>query len=334
MPCTGRHDPASAGGATEIPNQDTRIIVPVTAVTEEAREQQLAWEARQRPRAGIAAIAAAVLMIGGFFWWASMLRDTPRAGFLESLGQAPADGPIGTQPSVQTTGLQYYVDNTLGFIGAGIVQGLAPLALAWVLTFLAAATRARRPEFPRLAVYVGLVGAVLLGLATMLLPIDRVIAFNDFLDGERTVDDARNIGGSVSVTAELLAYVGQFLLAAGMLLVSLNAMRAGLLTRFLGILGVISGVLFVFPQLMPLPVVQAFWLIVLGLTLLGVGRTQLPPAWQTGKAEPWPSAQQAAARRREVEERKQGIRPEPEPARVPAARPHPSSKKRKRKRRD
>jgi hypothetical protein len=307
----------------------------LAAVTEDAREQQLAWEARQRPRAGIAAIAAAVLMIGGFFWWAGLLRDTPRAGFLESLGNTAADGPIGTQPSVQAAGLQYYVDNSLGFIGAGIVQGLAPLALAWVITLPAAATRARRPEFPRPAVYVGLVGAVLLGLATMLLPIDRIITFNDFLDSERTVDDARSLGGSLSVTAELLAYVGQFLLAAGMLLVSLNAMRAGLLTRFLGILGVISGVLFVFPQLMPLPVVQAFWLVALGLTLLGVGRTQLPPAWRTGNAEPWPSAQQAAARRREAEERRQGIRPEPEPepARVPPARPHPSSKKRKRKRR-
>ena len=99
----------------------------------------------------------------------------------------------------------------------------------------------------------------------------------------------------MSVTAELLAYVGQFLLAAGMLLVSLNAMRAGLLTRFLGILGVVSGVLFVFPQLMPLPVVQAFWLIALGLTLLGVGRTQLPPALadRQGRAV----AERAAGRR-------------------------------------
>jgi hypothetical protein len=308
----------------------------VAAVAEDAREQQLAWEARQRPRAGIAAILAAVLMIGGFLWWASLLRDSPRAGFLEALGRAAADGPIGGQPSVQTAGLQYYVDNAVGFIAAGIVQGLAPLALAWAVTFLAAATRARRPEFPRPAVYIALVGAVLLGLATLLLPVDRVVSFNDFLDSGRTVDDARSLDSSLSMTAELLAYIGQFLLAAGLLLVSLNAMRAGLVTRFLGILGVISGVLAVFPQLMPLPVVQAFWLIALGLMLLGVGRTPLPPAWRTGKAEPWPSPQEAAARRREAEERRQGIvrdEPEPAPKPAPAARPHPSSKKRKRKRR-
>ena len=73
--------------------------------------------------------------------------------------------------------------------------------------------------------------------------------------------------------------------------------------------------------------------------LLGVGRTQLPPAWRTGQAEPWPSAQEGAARRREAEERQQGIEPQARAraraqARAAAARPHPSSKKRKRKRRD
>jgi hypothetical protein len=304
----------------------------VTAVAEDAREQQLAWEARQRPRAGAAAIAAAILMLAGFIWWGVVLRDLPAAGFLESLGNLQKPGPIGTQPSVQNAAVQYYVDNAVGFIGNAVLRGLGTLAFGWVVTFIAAATRARRAEFPRVAVYVALIGAVLLGLGTIVQPIDRTIAFSAYLDGPQTVDEARELGTSVVVTAELLRYVGQFLVAAGVLLVSLNAMRAGLLTRFLGILGVVSGVLFVFPQLMPLPVVQAFWLIALGMMLLGVGRTELPPAWRTGKAEPWPSAQEGAARRRAEEERRQGIEPAPEPA--PAARPHPSLKKRKRKRRD
>ena len=311
----------------------------MAVVAEDAREQQLAWEARQRPRAGVAAIASAVLMLAGFIWWGAVLRDLPSADFLDSLGNAAASGPIGEQPSVQTPAVEYYVDHAFGFIGNALLRGLGILALAWVVTFLAAATRARRAEFPRIAIYVALVGGVLLALGTIVQPIDRTIAFNNFLDTPRTVDDARRLGVTVVVTAELMRYIGQFLLAAGLLLVSLNAMRAGLLTRFLGILGVVSGVLFVFPQLMPLPVVQAFWLVALGLMLLGVGRTQLPPAWRTGQAEPWPSAQESAARRRAAEERKQGIEPKPEPAPAPkpataAARPHPSSKKRKRKRRD
>jgi hypothetical protein len=116
-------------------------------------------------------------------------------------------------------------------------------------------------------------------------------------------------------------------------------MRAGLLTRFLGILGVVAGVLGVLPQLMPMPIVQSFWLIAVGLLLMGAGRAGLPPAWRTGRAEPWPTAREAAEQRREAEERRQGIRREEpktaerEPERVPAGRPHPSSKKRKRKRR-
>ena len=89
----------------------------MTAVAEDAREQQLAWEARQRPRAGAAAIAAAILMLGGFIWWGIVLRDLPPAGFLESLGNLQQPGPIGEQPSVQNDAVQYYVDNAVGFIG-------------------------------------------------------------------------------------------------------------------------------------------------------------------------------------------------------------------------
>jgi hypothetical protein len=145
------------------------------------------------------------------------------------------------------------------------------------------------------------------------------------------VDDARDVISSATITVALLAYVGQFVVAAGLLLVSLNAMRAGLLTRFLGILGVVAGVVSVFPQLMPVPLVQAFWLVALGLMLLG--RTSMPPAWRTGKAEPWPSAKESALKRREAEERRQGIVREPEEPKPAPAKPHPSSKKRSRKRR-
>jgi hypothetical protein len=115
-------------------------------------------------------------------------------------------------------------------------------------------------------------------------------------------------------------------------------MRAGLLTRFIGILGVIAGILLVLPQLAPVPIVMWVWLAGLGMLMLGTGRAGLLPAWRTGNAEPWPTAVEAAQRRREAEERRQGIEPdEPKkpPARsAPTGRPHPSSKKRKRKRRD
>jgi hypothetical protein len=110
-------------------------------------------------------------------------------------------------------------------------------------------------------------------------------------------------------------------------------MRVGLLTRFMGVLGIICGALIVLPILSPLPIVQTFWLGAMALLLLGRWRSGVPPAWRTGEAQPWPSQQELReARRRQAE-------PEPEPAATVAETPgtdgraHPSSRKKKRKRR-
>ena len=54
-----------------------------------------------------------------------------------------------------------------------------------------------------------------------------------------------------------LFQLGSLTLAVGLVLVSLNAMRVGLLTRLLGYLGIVAGAMLV---LFPLPVVQIFWL--------------------------------------------------------------------------
>ena len=45
-------------------------------------------------------------------------------------------------------------------------------------------------------------------------------------------------------------------------------MRVGLLTRFMGVLGIIVGVLFIVPLGSSLPIVQAFWLVALGVLFL------------------------------------------------------------------
>jgi hypothetical protein len=295
-------------------------------------ERQLAWEARQRPRAGVAAIGAGALMLAGYLWIGLAFRDSPRSGFLESLTQAFQPGPIGERPSVRTPSFEYYNDHALTVIGSAALRGIALLGLAWALTFLGQATRARRPELPRPVVYIGPFGAVLLAIASVVGGWRTVVGVSDFLDGPRTVDAAREIGkDSLLVVADLVNQLGPLALAAGLFLVSLNAMRVGLLTRFLGVLGIISGVLAVIPQLMPLPIVQSFWLVALGLVMLGAAPGGAPPAWSSGKAEPWPSQREVAETRRAA--RTGRAQPEPEPEPVAAGRPHPASKKRKRKRR-
>jgi hypothetical protein len=90
------------------------------------------------------------------------------------------------------------------------------------------------------------------------------------------------------------------LTAVSFVLVSLNAMRVGLLTRFMGYLGIFAGVLTI-AAITPVPVVAGYWLVALAVLFLGRWPTGTPPSWRSGKAEPWPSTQQlreqAAAQR-------------------------------------
>lgn len=141
---------------------------------------------------------------------------------------------------------------------------------------------------------------------------------------ENLIDDNLDVvGGSVGLA-------GLMAIALALVIISLNAMRAGLLSRFMGILGIIAGVLQILP-LAPVPVVQLFWLGALGLLFLGRWPGGRGPAWETGEAVPWPSM--AEAREAALGDRlREQVEPEPEPN--PEATPeHPVSKKRKRKRR-
>jgi hypothetical protein len=306
--------------------------------------KQLAWEARQRPRAGIAALIAAVLTLGPDLWTNALFQDAPKAAFLDGLLKAIQPGPVGATESLRTPYFVYYDQHAASFVAANVAKGIGFVGLAWALTFLVAAARARRPEMSRLLVYVPLVGAVLSGIAAILASIAFSAEVSDFLSGPHTVERAETAGGTVLITAQFLGFIGQLLLAAGYVLLSLNAMRTGLITRFLGILGCIVGVLVVVGPTL-LPVMQSFWLLALGVLLLGRWPSGMPPAWRTGKAEPWPSQSEVAGRRRAAAEARRAARKGTPPARTAPADPaadaadsqangaDPAGARRKRKRR-
>jgi hypothetical protein len=297
-------------------------------------EKQLAWEGRQRKPAGIMALLAALLTIGAELWSGSLFRDVPRGSYVESLEQLTRPGPIGDRPSVRLDFFEFYDQHASAIFASNLLRALGYVALAWVLTFLAAATRARREQFPRFGMYVGLIGGILYAISTLVGAFAIGSAVSNFLDGPRTVAAATQISSdSLLVTGQFIGLAAQVCLATGFVLICLNAMRAGLLTRFMGILGVITGVLVIVPiALLP---VQMVWLIAIAALLLGVLPGGEPAAWRTGREEPWPSQQEIAAQRRAAAEARRGGKaaPEPEPEAVPAGPEHPASKKRKRKRR-
>lgn len=291
-------------------------------------EQQLAWEAGQRKRAAVAAVLAGVFLLAADIWINVAFRGGPESSFLESVLRLPAPGSIADDPSLRVRSFEFFDEHSTASIVSAALRAIGLIALAYAMTFLAVATRARRPEMARPFVYVTLFGAVLLAVEAVVRTVANLSLVNEFLDGPRTVETLDGLGGDWVVAAELIKFVGQFAVAAGFIVVSLNAMRAGLLTRFMGILGMIVGFLLILP-LAVVPV-QPLWLVALGVLFWGWWPGGTPPAWRTGRAEPWPSQQDVARARRDA----RAGEPATEPA-APAPRAvHPSSQKRKRKRRD
>ena len=113
-------------------------------------------------------------------------------------------------------------------------------------------------------------------------------------DSDGAAGDARAIhetddSGALKA-AQGLVLPGLLGLIVAMAYTSLQALRAGLLTRFVGSLGVGLGVAAIFiPPLVLLPaVLWAGFLGYLGLLFLDRAPGGRPPAWAAGEAIPWP----------------------------------------------
>lgn len=294
-------------------------------------DDQLAWERRLAPRAAAAAILAGLLTLAAGIYTGVGFRDVPRAQLLEALDVVVRPGPVAGEPSVRVPLYEYYSDHFARFLTAAVLNALGTLATGAALAFLAHATRARREIFPRLGTLLPWIGAGLLAVGGVVYAFGTNQTVEKLLDGPRTVDAIKNVdGGSLLVAGQLIEVVGRFALGAAFVLVCLNAMRSGLLTRFMGVLGILVGVLLVVPLLQGPPIVQSFWLIALGALFLGRWPRGVPPAWRTGQAEPWPSNAELRAARAGAKPATAGA-PAEAAERTPTA--HPSSKKRKRKRR-
>ena len=275
-------------------------------MAEPTTEDVLRWEARQGPRAAVAALAGAVLVIGSGIATAALFNDQPVTGIADSLARAGEAGSVGDLPSLRTPYYEYYDERAAGVLLTAVARGIGFVAVAFMLVYLGMAVRNRSEGFRRMWIYVSLAGGVLGAIATILFTIGTTAEISSFLDGPRTVDRAADIGDStVLVTAQLIGIPGtqaiglaSLALGLGWVVICLNAMRVGLLTRFMGVLGVICGVLIVLPILSPLPIVQTFWLGAMALLLLGRWPNGMPPAWSTGEAEPWPSQQAVREARR------------------------------------
>jgi hypothetical protein len=117
-----------------------------------------------------------------------------------------------------------------------------------------------------------------------------------------------------------------------MIALMINALRVGLLVRWMAFVGMFTALLIVLPiGGAELQVVPAFWLVMMGILYAGKWPNGEPPAWAAGEARPWPS--RAAPARQRGGANSGGAVPTAEPAPAPApAGAVGSSRKRRRKR--
>jgi hypothetical protein len=221
-----------------------------------------------------------------------------------------------------------------------VLAAIAIAALVLVLLLLFDAARFRRPQSWAPARPLVLAGGVALALVSIANQVLRSIRTHEFAVGHdfsaHAVDYALT-KGTAYLTLDYLDLLAGVSLAAGTIAVSLNAMRVGLLPRWMGILGIFTAVLIFLPGGGAiLQVVPGFWLVMLGILFMGRWPNGDPPAWPAGEARPWPAR---AAPRPPREDRKQPASAEPEalaadvaPAPVVAPAASRSARRRRRKR--
>ena len=288
------------------------------------KSAQLEWEARMGPPAAVAAFVAGLALIGQQVLIQAALDDRPRIeplpDFLLSVDEKPG-----------------YI------VGSAAVYALGALLLIAVFYYLFRAVLSREAALPRWFVYLVFIGPVLFALAQVLGAIDRVALAQDFVEsgvirgepGDRRADQFLEDNQNIPVFA--LSFAGLLGLAFLFVMLPLRARRVGLLSPFMGILGVIAGALLVL-QLAPqiATIIVAFWLGALGLLYLNRWPGGRGPAWDSGRSAPWPSA----AERRGLVQPREAEPEEPdtaaaEHAELEAPEPEverPPSRKRKRKR--
>ena len=187
-------------------------------------------------------------------------------------------------------------ENAGAFLASAFIQAVSFLFLAGVLVYLYRATKARKPEFPAIALGLAIAGPLLLAVAGPLSDISRLDIADDFLgSGAQTEKRAEDLLEDRSVGAAAVGSAGTLALAIAFVLININAMRVGLLSRFMGIIGAIIGGLYVLPILSGPLIVQVFWLLAIGFLFLGRWPGGRGLAWETGQAEAVALGRRAAA---------------------------------------
>jgi|SRR5271165_1032698 len=265
--------------------------------------RQTSWELERRSRLAVPAFAGGVLYLLGSIVINSTLKQAPTVGVLQGLTPA-FSGVVNPAVSPRAEEVKFISHHSLPLLAGSVLAAVAILALMMVLLLLYDATSFRRPQTWRYARPLVLVGGISVAAVSVGHQVISAIKTHAFAAGHdfsaHAVDQALT-KGTVNTIVDYVDLLAGLALAAGMITVSLNAQRVGLLTRWMGVLGMATALLIFLPiGGAELQVIPSFWMVMMGILLVGRWPNGDPPAWASGEARPWPSAAvQRAARRGE-----------------------------------
>jgi hypothetical protein len=183
-------------------------------------------------------------------------------------------------------------------IVATILNSVAELSFGVTLWYLWRCAKVRANKSLSYIPAIVVAGVVIAAITDLVYVIAFAHIASEFVStGAQTYDEANRLeSSSVIALCKILGQLAALLIAVSFVLVSLQAMRVGLLPKFMGYVGMLAGALFLFP-ITELPIVQLFWLLALALLFSGRWPDGVPAAWKTGRAEAWPSSAEMRARR-------------------------------------
>ena len=207
---------------------------PTAAEEDVNREEQLQWEARWALPTAIAAfVAGAMLLVSGLLF-------------------IPKDRK-GIEP---TPDILLSIDEQSGaYLTSALLAAVASVFLIGVFLYLFRASVARGAAVPHWFVYLIVIGPILYAIATVVGALDAIDIADEFADGtpirgQAGEDRATDLGGSSGLLVGL-STAGTVGMAFLFVMLPLRARRVGLLTPFMGILGVVAGALIVFRGQLP-----------------------------------------------------------------------------------
>ena len=266
-------------------------------------EEILAEEAAGRQRAGFAALAAALLTTLGVVLTTVGQPSTSKfddkiVTVVDAMGRTANGQPI-PPGRISAFAVEVGQHPVVPIMGA-ILYGFGSLAIFFAMAYLFRATRARKPGMPQIALILAAVGSVGFGVGRAVSEVARYLGAHSFVNAVDKTNSAASdaLSPTATLVGQLIWETSALALGFGIAIISLNAMRVGLLSRFMGVLGVIVGV--AVAPILPIDqqgIIRVFWLAALGMLFLGRLPSGTPKAWATGEAEPWPSQQQLREQR-------------------------------------